>query len=125
MAEKVFISHSHGDPEWVRRFAGSLRERGFDVWYAESSAWDDALAGAMEKAIRGSDLIVLLFDRDPPGTPILFFDMGAGIGMDKRMISILPAGLDEKRLPLPLRRRPHFVKETPEATAAKLLARAA
>ena len=32
---RIFVSHSHEDSEWCRKFVSFVREKGADVWYDE------------------------------------------------------------------------------------------
>ncbi|MBI1353759.1 MAG: TIR domain-containing protein [Acidobacteria bacterium] len=119
----VFISYEHSDEErdWVRRFAKSLDAQGVATWLdiAELRPGDD-LRPAMEKALRTSDAIVLVLRRDAVGSPAVLFELGAALGMGKRLIPIIPRDLDPSVLPQPLRSRQYLLKDSPEETAATL-----
>ncbi|MGH6690032.1 MAG: toll/interleukin-1 receptor domain-containing protein, partial [Gammaproteobacteria bacterium] len=56
---QVFISYSHDDVEWVRRFAEALRQQNVNVWLDE---WQinagEPLREAIEAGLRSSDAIV-------------------------------------------------------------------
>lgn len=118
---KVFISHSTTDADWVRSFAQALKERGVTVWFDEfdvqpGESWSDAI----EAGLRGSDVLVALVDAESSSRPNLFFELGAAIGMGKRVVPIVPKDMDPGALPLDVRLRRYLVRETPEQTAEEL-----
>ena len=117
----VFISHSARDADWARSFARALKERGIDVWFDEFDVRPgESLRDALEAGLRKSDVLVALVDEESPSRPNLFFELGAAIGMGKRVVPIVPKDLDPKVLPLDVRLRRHLIRNTPEQTAQEL-----
>jgi len=120
---KVFISHTTRDTEWARSFAKALKERGVSVWFDEFDVQlGEPLRDALEAGLRNSDVFVALLDADAPIKPNLLFELGAAIGMGKRVVPIVPKGIDLGAVPLDLRLRRYLVRETPEQTAEELSA---
>jgi len=120
---KVFISHTARDTEWARSFARALKERGVNVWFDEFDVQPgESLREALESGLRNSDVFVALLDAEAPAKPNLFFELGAAIGMGKRVVPIVPKGIDLGALPLDLRLRRYLVRDTPEQTAEELSA---
>ena len=120
---KVFISHTARDAEWARSFAKALKERGVSVWLDEFDVQPgESLRDALESGLRNSDVLVALLDADAPAKPNLFFELGAAIGMGKRVVTIVPKEIDLGALPLDLRLRRYLVRDTPEQTAEELSA---
>lgn len=120
---KVFISHTARDTEWARSFARALKERGVSVWFDEFDVQPgESLREALESGLRNSDVFVALLDAEAPAKPNLFFELGAAIGMGKRVVPIVPKGIDLGALPLDLRLRRYLVRDTPEQTAEDLSA---
>jgi hypothetical protein len=121
--QKVFISHTAHDTEWARSFAKALKERGVTVWFDEFDVQPgESLREALESGLRNSDVFVALLDAEAPAKPNLFFELGAAIGMGKRVVPIVPKGIDLGALPLDLRLRRYLVRDTPEQTAEDLSA---
>ena len=121
MAKKtVFISHSAGDAAWARSFARALKERGVTVWFDEDLRPGDSFGEALEASLRNSDVLVALLDPESPSKPSLFFEIGAAIGMGKRVVPIVPKGVDPSAPPLSVRLRSYLVRDTPEETAEEL-----
>lgn len=120
---KVFISYTGRDREWARSFAKALKERGLTVWFDEFDIRPgDSFVDAIEAGLRSSDVIVLLVDAEVSARPNLFFELGAAIGMRKRVVPIVPKDIDPSTLPLELRLRRYLVRNTPEQVAEELSA---
>jgi hypothetical protein len=118
---KVFISHTAGDAEWARSFAQALKQRGISVWFDEFDVQPgESLRNALESGLRSSDVLVALLDAEAPTQPNLFFELGAAIGMGKKVVPIVPKGMDPNVLPLDVRLRRYLVRDTPEHTAEEL-----
>jgi uncharacterized protein (DUF4213/DUF364 family) len=45
---------------------------------------------ALESGMRGSDMLVALVEPEHPAWPNLFFELGAAIGMGKKVVSVVP-----------------------------------
>jgi hypothetical protein len=119
--QTVFISHTAQDAEWARSFAAALKQRGVSVWFDEFDVRPgESLRNAMESGLRNSDVLVTLLDLEAPPKPNVFFELGAAIGMGKRVVPIVPKGADPSALPLDFRLRRYLVRGTPEHTAEEL-----
>jgi nucleoside 2-deoxyribosyltransferase len=121
MSKQVFISYSNPDSDWAKSFADALERRGLRVWLDKSEIqagedWREAL----ESGLRGSDVVVALINPQTSFKANLYFELGAAIGMGKRVVPIVPRELDNSRLPFELRMRRYLVRESPENTAAQL-----
>ncbi len=89
--QSVFISHSARDTDWARSFAQVLKERGVTVWFDEFDVQlGESLRDALEAGLRNSDVLVTLLDADSSSKPNLFFELGAAIGMGKRVVAMVP-----------------------------------
>ena len=118
---RVFISHSTVDADWARSFAQALKQRGVAVWFDEFDVHPgDSLREALECGLRDSDVFVALFDPEYTAKPTLYFELGAAIGMGKKVVPIVPKGLDPGNLPLDVRLRRYLVRDSPEHTAEEL-----
>ena len=62
----------------------------------------------------------MLLDAEVPARANLFFELGAAIGMGKRVVPIVPKGVDPSVLPLDIRLRRYLIRDTPEETAEEL-----
>jgi hypothetical protein len=120
---RVFISYSSRDGDWAQAFAQSLKDFGVEVWIdrwqiAPGQTWP----AAFEKAFRESDVIAVVVNSAEAFRPDLWFEVGAAVGMGKRLVPILPKEFESSELPYPLRVRQGILRETPEETAKKLVA---
>ena len=117
----VFISHSARDADWVSSFAEALKQRGVTVWFdGLDERPGESAVDALEAGLRSSDVLVALLDAESRSRPNLFFELGAAIGMGKRVLAIVPKDVDPRALPLDVRLRPYLIRETPEQTAEEL-----
>jgi hypothetical protein len=79
-----------------------------------------SLRDALETGLRESDVFVALIDPGSSLKPNFFFELGAALGMGKRVVPIVPRELDNSTLPLELRSRRYLMKDSPEDTAEEL-----
>jgi TIR domain-containing protein len=118
---KVFISYSHSDKEWARKFAETIASSGVEVWFDEFNIKPgQPLVEALEKGLRESDAVVLLINAENVNRPNLFFEIGAALGMNKAIIPVVPKDFEYSKLPLPLQRIKFLVRNSPEETAREL-----
>ncbi len=126
---KIFISYSHGggvDTDWVRAFAKSLTAQGAQVWLDE---WEvqagEPLSDAIEQALRESEVVAFVLTPQTVQRPNLLFELGAAVGMGKRVVPIAAKDFDATGLPHPLRIRKFLLQGSPAETAKRLLAQTA
>jgi hypothetical protein len=118
---QVFISYTGSDADWARSFAEALKQRGIRVWLDQFQiAAGDPLREALEAGLRESDVLVTLIDPGSSLKPNLFFELGAAIGMGKRVVAIVPREVDTSKLPFELRSRRYLLRDSPEDTAEQL-----
>src|SRR5207237_6902636 len=101
---RVFISYSNQDRDWALAFAQSLKEFGAEVWFDQwkipaGQAWPAVL----EKGLRESDVIAILINQGDLLRPNVLFEVGAAVGMGKRVVPVLPKEFQFSELPYPLR----------------------
>ena len=116
----VFISHSSADKAWTRRFAESLKHRGLRVWLDEEQlsggrSWQRQL----EKGLRSSELVLAVVNPKNLRDPNAFFELGAAVGMGKRVALIVPEQL-QSDADLPISQRYVVTKSTPAKTADRI-----
>ena len=118
---QVFISYSHDDAEWVRRFAEALREQSVSVWLDD---WQvnpgESIRDAIEAGLRNSDAIVAVLTRTTAQRPNVLFEFGVALGMGKPLIPIVPADLESSGIPFGLRTRRYLTKGAPDAAAREV-----
>lgn len=115
---KVFISYTFSDKGWAQEFANSLKQHGLRVWFDSSAVQPgESWKEAVEKGLRESNVIALLVTPDTIQRPNFFFEIGAAMGMRKRLIPVVSKEVDLEVLPPLLRERRYLIKDSPEATA--------
>jgi hypothetical protein len=62
----------------------------------------------------------VLIDPENINRPYLFFEIGAAVGMGKKVIPIVPENFDVSKVPFPLRLKKFLIKRSPQATAEEL-----
>jgi ABC-type branched-subunit amino acid transport system substrate-binding protein len=122
MSLKVFISYSHDDVnrEWLETFVQALQDRNLTVWSEEQDITPgDQWVDELDSALRRSDAVVAVISGSQSGNPNIFFEVGAAIGANKRLILVLdPSSV--RSLPLNLQRRRWIAIEEPEETAQEV-----
>jgi nucleoside 2-deoxyribosyltransferase len=120
---KVFISYSMAEADWAKRFAEALSKHGVGAWLADFEVKaGEPIQEAIEKGLRESDFVVALISPGTLKSPALFFELGAAIGMGKRVVAIVPKDIEPSDLPVSFRTRRFLIKDSPEATANELVA---
>lgn len=118
---KVFISYSHPDIEWARSFASALKQRGISVWFDQFEiAPGENLSDALESGLRESEIFVTVINPEYAARPAVLFELGAAIGMNKRVVAIVPKDFDLSQVPLEFRLRRYLLRDSPEETATEL-----
>ena len=66
------------------------------------------------------DVLVALVDPEYRSKAALYFELGAAIGMGKKVVPIVPKDVDPGSLPLDVRLRRYLIRHGPEETAEEL-----
>ena len=118
----VFISYSHNDLEWVHQFANTLKDLNVAVWLDE---WQvtagESIVDALETGLRASDVIVAVLSPRNIASPNVLFELGFAVGMGKRLIPIVPRGLEISMIPFDLRSRKFLIQRRPDETAREVV----
>jgi len=65
---------------------------------------------------------VTVIDPAIVASPALLFEVGAALGMGKKIVAVVPRDFDASQLPHALRVRRYLVKDSPQDTADELAA---
>jgi hypothetical protein len=123
----IFLSYSPGelDRDWLQSFLRVLEEHGLRVSTVEdNSAIGVQAADALESALRGSDIVVMVLTPNVLEQPNTLFELGAAVGMGKRIFAFISRDLDRAELPAVIRKREFFLLDSPERAAEELTAAA-
>jgi TIR domain len=114
----VFISHRSDDDEWAEAFARALELQNVDVWLDERVAPGAKWADLLRRKLATSDALIALVGGSNESSASQLWEIGAAVGMGKRIITIVPEGVEGSGLPLPLRKVRTLKRGAPAATAA-------
>ena len=117
----IFISHSSADRDWARAFAKSMLEIGANIWFDEFNIKPgDSISELIEIGLRKSSTVVLLVTDESLRNHNFFFELGAALGMNKKIIPIVPKDFAVSSLPLSIQLRKYLIRKSPEETAREL-----
>jgi hypothetical protein len=116
--DKVFISYAYQDQDWVHEFTEELTKRGVNVWLAEKEiAIGESIADKLEEGLRSSGSVIFVLGPESIHSSNLFFELGAALGMGKRVIAVVNKEVGFADLPGPIRLRKYLLMEDPQQTA--------
>jgi hypothetical protein len=114
----VFLSHRHDDDEWAEAFARALELQDIEVRLDEGVAPGGKAVDLLRRRLATSDAVVALVGGSKESSAWQLWEIGAAVGMGKRIITIVPEGVEGSGLPLPLREVRSLRRGAPAATAA-------
>lgn len=117
----VFLSYSTNDRSWASRFARSLRDSGVEAWFDEyelapGERWQDSI----QEALRASRFLVVLISESSMHSPWTFFELGAAVADNKRIISVVTEDVDIAGMPVLLRQFQFLREREPEEAARRV-----
>lgn len=120
----IFISYSPKDRSWVSEFVATLKKEGLHPWSDAEIALGDDWAEAIQKALRESGTLVMVLSPDFTESRWTFFELGAAIADNKKIIPVLTKDFSWVQIP-PMLRRYQFLNEPSPSLAAKRVAEVA
>src|SRR5438093_480394 len=91
---KIFVSYSMQDTKFAKDFVRALKEHGLDAWFDQFEiAPGSPIQEKVEDGLRRSDTVVILLNEDSLRNPNTFFELGAAVGLGKRIIPIVAKDL--------------------------------
>ena len=100
----VFLSYSQNDTAWVREFATTLRNSGITTWFDANDInpgekWQEVL----QQALRESNTLVVILSPNSVSSPWTFFELGAAVADNKKIIPVVIEDFDISQSPLLVR----------------------
>lgn len=107
---RVFLSYSRADLEWARSLAEALQRRGVRIWFDQ---WDilpgDRIDDQIEQALQESEFVVVLIGLNGGTSSWAAFELGAALGMGKKIVPVVSPAVPIESLAGPIRSR-RFVR---------------
>lgn len=123
MKNKIFLSYSFQDRDWVSQFVNVLQENGINAWFdMESIKFGDSIHDAIADALRESNVMVLILSERSVRSPWIFFELGAAVADKKRIIPIVIDDTRIEEIPMPLIRYQFLKESSPIQAGAKIAA---
>ena len=119
----IFLSYTQRDKPWVSEFAVALEAAGLKTLFERPESlsrknWQEKL----QEALRLSSVFVIILSKHSVESPWTFFELGAAVADQKRIVTVLTDEIDLKqRAPLLLPYQ--FLKESSPQEAARSVAR--
>lgn len=118
----VFLSYSFKDRAWVLRFVDALQGAGVTAWFdvadlRPGERWQKHI----KKALRESTALIVILSPNSVESPWTFFELGAAVADQKRIIPVLIEDMDVRNVPVLLTRF-QFLKEPSPSEAGRRVA---
>lgn len=118
----IFLSYSSKDKPWVSEFVATLKEAGVKAWFdvsdiAPGERWQEKI----QKALRDSEILVVILSQNSIDSPWTFFELGAALADHKRIIPIVTEDFNFSKLPSLLKPL-KLLKESSPQVAGKRVA---
>ena len=125
MKNKVFLSYAYGeDTPWVELFAHTLEKEGVDVWlHTHEIALGDNLRDKIQEGLRSSNILIVILSSNSAKSPYIFFEIGAAVADNKRIIFVVIDDIGQENLPL-LINKYHYLRENSPVKAGEEIAKA-
>lgn len=116
----VFISYSHRDEAWVKEFASALNDAGANAWSEYELEPGERWRERTETALRESSALVLVLSPENVDSPSTFFELGAAVADDKKIIPVINQEIDLERAPTLLRQYRALREQSPEKAGKRV-----
>ena len=124
MKHQIFLSYAFQDKPWVSAFVDSLKKQGVSVWFdVQEISIGARFQELIEKALRESNVMVVILSVNSVKSPWIFFELGAAVADNKRIIPVVIDDIAHEKIPLPLTKY-QYLREKSPVEAGKEVARA-
>ncbi|MBF0336499.1 MAG: toll/interleukin-1 receptor domain-containing protein [Nitrospirae bacterium] len=123
MKEQIFISSAMQDSEWVSLFFDELRQTGVTVWFFtkdKNIVQGSSIVDLMEKALRESNVMVVIISKNSITSQWVFFEIGVAIADEKRIIPVVIDDVPYESFPVRLKAAACFHEKSPSKAAIKV-----
>ena len=124
MKNKIFLSYSYEDMPWVEQFAHALEKEGVDVWFdTHEIALGENIRGKLQEGLRSSNILIVILSSNSAKSPGIFFELGAAVADNKRIIPVVIDDIGQENLPLPIIKY-QYLRENSPVKAGEEIAKA-
>lgn len=117
----VFLSYSSASQPWVRKFTDALTSLGVSAWFdAHEILPGERWQAQIEKALRQSRVLVMVLTAESVQRPWTFFELGAALAGEKRIVPVLSDDVDPASIPAVVRQFQFVREKSPEAAARRV-----
>ena len=120
MKNKIFLSYSYDDRQWAEHFAFALEKEGIDVWFGRDLPLGEDIRDHIQSALRASNTLIVLLSPKSIKNSGIFFELGAAVAGNKRIIPIIIDDVGNEQLPLPVIKY-QYLRESSPVSAAKMV----
>jgi hypothetical protein len=124
MKNKVFLSYAYTDRHWVEQFARTLEKKGVDVWFdTHEIGLGEDIREKLQEGLRSSNILIIILSSNSAKSPSIFFEIGAAVADNKRIIPVVIGDIGQENLPLPIIKY-HYLRENSPVKAGEEIAKA-
>lgn len=117
----VFLSYSSASQPWVREFTEALTKSGISAWFdAHDILPGERWQAQIEKALRQSRVLIMVLTPESLQRPWTFFELGAALAGEKRIVPVLSGDVDPADIPAVVRQFQFVREKSPEAAAKRV-----
>ncbi len=104
----------------MSEFAAALRAGGVKAWFDEDLAPGERWQDKLQEALRESRALIIVLSPNSIHSPWMFFELGAAVADDKRIIPVLLDDMDWNLVPTPLRKFHALREQSPREAGNKV-----
>ncbi|KJU84244.1 TIR domain-containing protein [Candidatus Magnetobacterium bavaricum] len=123
MKDQIFVSSAIQDSEWVSLFFDKLTQIGVNVWFFtkdKNIVQGSSIVELMEKALRESNIMVVVISKNSITSQWVFFEIGVAIADEKRIIPVIIDDVPYESFPVRLKSTACFHEKSPDEAAIKV-----
>lgn len=103
MKNKIFLSYSFQDKAWVSEFVQVLNAKGVNAWFDMADIkLGESIHDVIADALRESTVMILILSEQSVKSPWIFFELGAAVADNKKIIPVLIDDTRFEEIPMPL-----------------------
>ena len=119
----IFLTYSKEDRDWASEFVEALEKEGISTWFDirhldPGERWLEKT----QDALRASKTLIVVLSDHNIESPWTFFEIGAAVADQKKIIPIVTKDIDMQKLPFALRAYRALQESSPQAAGKRVAA---